>query len=116
MNTKQRLDRLPPIQMRLDGSRAAVNYCLVGMSGEVGEIMNKWKKILRGDGADGAWNAGMLGAFREDMEKEFGDVQWYLARAAEELRLELDVIATANIEKLESRHARGVIQGNGDDR
>lgn len=41
---------------------------------------------------------------REQMQEELGDVQWYLALAAQELGLKLDAIATANIAKLRARH------------
>ncbi|MEL7340628.1 MAG: MazG nucleotide pyrophosphohydrolase domain-containing protein [Bacteroidota bacterium] len=50
------------------------------------------------------------------MKKEMGDVLWYLAVGADEFGLSLSEIAAANIEKLASRKARGVIQGSGDDR
>jgi NTP pyrophosphatase (non-canonical NTP hydrolase) len=99
------------------GSKAAINYCLVGLAGEVGEIMNKWKKVLRGDGvytSDDAWEA--LKNFERDMVDEAGDVQWYLARLTEECGIQMDVVATRNVEKLASRKERGVINGNGDDR
>jgi NTP pyrophosphatase (non-canonical NTP hydrolase) len=38
------------------------------------------------------------------MIEELGDVQWYLALAAQELGTTLNVIAAANIEKLRVRH------------
>jgi NTP pyrophosphatase (non-canonical NTP hydrolase) len=100
------------------GSRRAVNYCMVGLAGEVGEIMNKWKKILRGDAGTLPERAAIEKSvrFKNEMLDELGDVAWYLARAAEELGMDLDVIATRNIEKLASRKERGPIQGNGDDR
>mgnify|MGYP000973218475 FL=1 len=41
---------------------------------------------------------------REQMIDELGDVQWYLALAAQELDTTLDEIAAANIDKLRARH------------
>jgi NTP pyrophosphatase (non-canonical NTP hydrolase) len=41
---------------------------------------------------------------REQMIEELGDVQWYLALAAQELGTTLDAIADANIAKLYARH------------
>jgi len=41
---------------------------------------------------------------RELMAEELGDLQWYLALAAQELGVSLDDIAAGNIAKLRSRH------------
>ena len=89
------------------GTRAAINYTVVGLVGEAGEIANKWKKLLRGD---------YVGHSRMAIEDEIGDVLWYAARLAEELGTSLDVIAARNIAKLELRLKSGTIKGNGDDR
>jgi NTP pyrophosphatase (non-canonical NTP hydrolase) len=91
------------------GSRTAINYCLVGMGGEAGEVLNKWKKILRGD------KPLDLNA-RQAFAKELGGVLWYLARAANELDYSLEEVAAFNLAELASRSARGTIQGDGDDR
>lgn len=98
------------------GNEAAINYCIMGLAGEVGEICNKWKKILRGDFNDEVFGVIPRGVLRDLFFKEMGDVQWYLARACEELNFDLDVVAEANLNHLASRAERGVIRGNGDDR
>ena len=41
---------------------------------------------------------------------------WYVAQLASELGLDLDEIASENLEKLFSRQRRGVLSGSGDDR
>lgn len=87
------------------GSQAAVNYCIVGLCGEVGEIANKWKKVLRGDST-----------IQPDIASEIGDVLWYLARLSEELGYFLSVMAEMNLAKLKDRKARDALQGSGDDR
>ena len=48
--------------------------------------------------------------------KELGDVLWYVANLATDLGLDLDDIATKNIDKLRDRERRNVLQGDGDDR
>jgi NTP pyrophosphatase (non-canonical NTP hydrolase) len=53
---------------------------------------------------------------RDDLEKELGDVLWYVANLASDLGLDLDDIATKNIDKLRDRERRDVLQGDGDDR
>jgi len=85
-------------------------YPALGLAGEVGEVVEHAKKVIRDDGA-------RVGEQRRAaMAKELGDVLWYLAQLATELELDLDEIAEANLEKLLSRQRRGVISGSGDDR
>lgn len=85
-------------------------YPALGLGGETGEVLNKVKKIMRDH--DGQ----ITDEFRESLKNELGDVLWYVAALASELKLDLNDIAQANIEKLFSRKERGVIQGSGDDR
>lgn len=85
------------------GTDRAINYCIVGLCGEVGELANKWKKSLRGDGG-------------EDLYTEVGDILWYTARLAKELGALLADAASHNIEKLKDREDRQVLRGSGDDR
>lgn len=93
------------------GTQAAVNYTVVGLVGEAGEIANKWKKLLRGD----VVVPGPI-TLQRSIEDEIGDVLWYAARLAEELGTSLGAIAARNLLKLETRMREGTIQGNGDDR
>jgi len=50
------------------------------------------------------------------MAAELGDVQWYVALLATDLGFGLEDIAQGNLDKLNSRMARGVISGSGDHR
>ena len=82
----------------------------MGISGEAGEVLEKWKKIV-------AYREGKVTA--EDLaeiSKELGDVLWYIAVFAHSLGLSLDDIVKLNGEKLRSRAARNVIKGAGDNR
>lgn len=82
----------------------------MGISGEAGEVIEKWKKIV-------AYKGGVISP--EDLaelSKEIGDVLWYLALFSNRLGLKLDDIARENNEKLASRKARNVIKGQGDNR
>jgi len=85
-------------------------YPALGLCGEAGEVAEKCKKIIRDQG--GKWTR----MNREDIEKECGDVLWYLANIAEEFCLKLEDIAEGNINKLLSRKERGVLKGSGDNR
>lgn len=92
------------------GSFNALNYCLVGMAGEVGEIMNKWGKIIRDQ--DGL----ATNAQKADISKEVGDVLWFMTRALDEMGESLGVVMDSNLAKLRSRKERGVLSGSGDNR
>lgn len=89
---------------------AAINYCLVGMAGESGEIMNKWGKIIRDQ------NSEITEEQAKDMAKEIGDVLWFATRAVDELGFSVEQILHDNLQKLKSRQARGMLQGSGDNR
>jgi NTP pyrophosphatase (non-canonical NTP hydrolase) len=85
-------------------------YPTLGLAGEAGEVAEKVKKVLR-DNA-GEFDAEAVAA----IQKELGDVLWYVARLAAELGLEMEQIAADNLDKLASRQARGTLAGSGDER
>lgn len=83
---------------------------VMGISGESGEVIEKWKKIV-------AYQDGKIG--KEDVteiSKELGDILWYIAVFADSLGLNLDDIVNQNINKLQDRLKRKVITGQGDNR
>lgn len=75
-----------------------LNYSVVAMVGEAGEVANRFKKVLRDD------NATITTKSRDDLLEECGDVLWYLARICHELDSTLEFVARNNIAKLEQRH------------
>jgi NTP pyrophosphatase (non-canonical NTP hydrolase) len=85
-------------------------YPALGLGGEVGEVLNKVKKIMRDH--DGK----LTDEYREILKKELGDVLWYVAALASELGLNLEEVAQLNLEKLASRKERGTLGGDGDNR
>jgi NTP pyrophosphatase (non-canonical NTP hydrolase) len=68
---------------------------LLGMAGEVGSLLEEYKKWLR----DG--EAHQLVA--EHFEDELGDILWYLANTASRFDLDLNVIAEKNLAKTRDR-------------
>jgi NTP pyrophosphatase (non-canonical NTP hydrolase) len=98
------------LETAIYGKENALSYVLLGLSGEVGELCNKYKKTLRDD--DGVLTLDK----QKDLLKELGDVLWYVAALADELDADLGVIAQHNISKLYDRQSRGVIGGSGDAR
>lgn len=82
----------------------------MGISGEAGEVLEKWKKIV-------AYKNGKLSEEdRAELGKELGDVVWYVAVMAQSLGFSLDDIMAANVQKLADRKQRGVQKGAGDNR
>lgn len=83
-----------------------------GLAGEVGEVIEKIKKLVRDKG-----NIFTLSFEDQDeLEKELGDVLWYLSAVAYYNGIELGDIAVSNLNKLEDRKARDKIHGSGDNR
>jgi len=85
-------------------------YPAMGLAGEVGEVLNKVKKIYRDD--DGHVTIEQ----REDLAKEIGDVFWYLAALCTDLDISMADAANGNVHKLFDRKERGVLSGSGDNR
>ena len=85
-------------------------YPTLGLVGEAGKDDEKVKKILRD-------KKGIFDKDSKDAIKlELGDVLWYISQLSSELGYELEEVAHANLQKLNSRKVRGKIQGSGDDR
>ena len=80
-------------------------YLMVGLANEVGELLGKYKKEIRGDGEK----------FEEKID-ELGDVCWYLARLVDHYELTHQEVLHRNFLKLVDRQNRGVIKGDGDKR
>jgi NTP pyrophosphatase (non-canonical NTP hydrolase) len=93
-------------------------YPALGLSGEVGETLNKLKKVIR----DQKGELHLVGSEYGEkidlttIEDELGDIQWYVAELATSLGLNLDVIADNNIRKLAKRKVENKIHGSGDKR
>ena len=68
------------------------------------------KRMQRDDGGD-------LTIYRhEKMVKELGDIVWYAAAAAKELKMNLSEVLALNLDKLRDREERGTLKGSGDER
>lgn len=85
-----------------------LEYVMLGLTSEVGEVAGKYKKYLR--------DGGEFTEVREGLLKEAGDVLWYLTMLVDELDSELSTVAEDNLVKLRSRADRGVLKGSGDSR
>lgn len=82
----------------------------MGVAGEAGEVIEKWKKIV-------AYKEGKVNdEDKEELAKELGDVVWYIAVMCHSLGLNLDDVMQHNVAKLADRQKRNVIKGAGDNR
>jgi NTP pyrophosphatase (non-canonical NTP hydrolase) len=88
----------------------AVEYLVLGLTSEAGEVAGKLKKVIRDKG-------GVIGdEEKHALASEVGDVLWYISQIAYELDMTMSELAAGNVEKLSSRQKRGVIGGSGDSR
>ena len=85
-----------------------INYLIAGLAAEVGELAGKYAKYLRDDTS--------LDELDNDLDKELGDILWFVAVLSHYNLTPLGEIARVNIEKLNSRKERGVLGGSGDNR
>lgn len=68
---------------------------ILGLAGEVGELLNEYKKRLR----DGEAHT----RFSNRVAEELGDILWYVAETATKFDLNLEDIAQRNLEKTRAR-------------
>ena len=78
-----------------------------GLGEEAGEVLGLFKRQSRGDNDP---------EFKSKLEKELGDVLWYLSQVALDNGFTLNDVAVTNLNKLEDRFQRGVLKGTGDNR
>lgn len=87
-----------------------LTYPMLGLAGETGELLNKFKKVFRDHGGV------MTPELQQALGQELGDILWYVSQVASELGINLEEVAQKNLEKLFSRMERGTLQGSGDQR
>lgn len=92
------------------GTPGKLDYLMLGLIGEAGELANKHKKLYRD-------NNGLLTIPKaEELAQELGDIQYYIAQIALVLGYTMEEILELNKSKLVSRMNRGTIHGDGDRR
>lgn len=106
-----------------------VSYMSLGLTSEVGELTGKLAKTIRkGDAYIGTdrhdsdlhydpkfYNDNeRFTHWETELKHELGDILWFCAGIADTMGWQLDEISQMNLDKLQSRKQRGVIDGNGD--
>ena len=80
---------------RSSGIDASLIVPLLGLAGETGQLLSEYKKHVRdGEGHE---------LFKERVSEELGDLLWYIANVATKFDLDLDDIATDNLQKVNGR-------------
>ncbi len=86
----------------------SISFPALGLCEEAGEVCGKIAKMMRD-------NISLVDQ-KDSLQKEMGDVLWYLAALAHDCGLSLQAIAETNIEKLKARQQAGTLHGEGDNR
>ena len=110
-----------------------ISYMLLNLVAEVGEFSGKLAKAIRkGQVAIGGFSPANQNkltipsgpqeldfdvlAFDKELQKEAGDILWQLAGLCRVMGWPIEDGANGNLDRLLSRQARGVIDGDGDNR
>lgn len=99
-------------------------YMFINLVGELGEMASKVAKLIRKEEASVIHDKIYITVAtpqetqetREALKGELGDILWQLSGLCHTFGLSLEDVAQYNLDKLASRHRRGVIDGNGDNR
>lgn len=85
-------------------------YATLKLNGEAGEVAELIGKALRDDG-------GVISMERSaKLEKEVGDVLWYVAELCTIMGWSFSELASKNLQKLAKRKGDGTLKGDGSDR
>ncbi|MFB6284277.1 MAG: hypothetical protein ABEK59_10165 [Halobacteria archaeon] len=106
------------------GSAIGLIYSILGLAGEVGEVANKAKKIIRDDPEAKATFERIAEDYEielsqeriEKIEKELRGVVYYLPEVLSNLGYSYEEVAQNMSEQLARRAEQGTIHGDGDDR
>ena len=82
-------------------------YLVNGLAAEAGEVAGLVAKAIRDED-------GLVDILK--LKKELGDVLWFVSALSAYYRIDLNDVATSNINKLQSRLERNVLGGSGDER
>lgn len=89
----------------------AIDYLVLGLASEAGEVAGKLSKLLRGDFTEDQHQQ-----WAEEMDKEMSDCLWFISQYCNETETSIGALMELNINKLRDRKNRGVIKGSGDNR
>lgn len=88
-----------------EGKFPEVNYLVLGLVSEAGELAGKWKKFIR----DGTLD-------QEAFIAEVGDVFWYATQLCSSAGITAESVLQYNVDKLSKRKQTNTLKGSGDTR
>ncbi|MGZ4736232.1 MAG: MazG nucleotide pyrophosphohydrolase domain-containing protein [Acidimicrobiia bacterium] len=107
-STDQRpVDDAPAEHRHSDRSTDALVIPLLGIGGELGTLQAEYKKFLR-DGDS-------YRPFVKHIQEELGDILWYVSNLASKFGLDLETIASQNLEKVEDRWGGSPVRARGEE-
>lgn len=86
------------------GELLGVSYVIHGLTGEAGEVSNKFKKVLRNG------EVSLSYAKRHELMDEASDALWYISALFFELGYTLNQAMEYNLDKLAKRKAEGTLK------
>lgn len=90
-------------EKKVQAAGSDITVPILGLAGEVGELLNEYKKRLRdGDAHE---------RFPERVAEELGDILWYVAATATKFDLDLNHIAEQNLLKTRARWSSTLSEG-----
>ena len=84
----------------------AILYCTLGLSGEVGEVVDVVKKQWRKQGFLYSKDS----QFKAKLIDELGDVMWYMAQLMWNAHIDIDDVIKNNVKKLQERKNAGTLK------
>jgi NTP pyrophosphatase (non-canonical NTP hydrolase) len=91
-----RTDQRPLVEGEDEINREmALVFPLMGLSSEVGSLLNQYKKHVRDGDA--------YPLFSQRVKEELGDILWYVANLAAKLDFDLDGVASLNLSRISER-------------
>lgn len=94
-------------------------HAYLGLAGDVGELLEKIKKVVRDRIPQCQSMEEVRGEYEKikgDIMSEGGDILWHLARVFDLHGISMTDVALHNLEKIADRKRRGVLVGSGDKR
>lgn len=94
---------IPKPDFTLTEEELMILWNIDGLTGEVGELMNRIKKAI--------WHRhGMDEQFKKEVKEELGDIAWYFAALCTKLGFEMGEVLLDNTDKLKKRFPNGYEQ------
>lgn len=92
-------------------SDVSMEYLMLGLVAEAGEVAGKMAKYYRGDFGDD-----ITPELANAIDLEMGDILWFISQYCNETGTTITALMEKNIQKLTDRRERDAIRGEGDDR